>query len=118
MKPRFQSPAVAALLFFSALFSGCATEPRADLLGAPGTASAATKTIVIMPSTKSVNVTGGDIVNFIVGDKSFAWAFNVGNSVSSFELNRVAPPGILNQQVQAYVAHDPKYIGGGERSSK
>jgi hypothetical protein len=118
MMPRLYSLAVTALLLVSALVSGCGTEPRIDFLGAPGTAAAATQTIVITPSTKSVNVTGGDIVNFIVGDKSFAWAFNVASSVSSFDLNRVAPPGMLEREVRAYVARDPKYMGGGgERSN-
>jgi hypothetical protein len=59
-----------------------------------------------------VNVTGGDTVRFIEGDRSFAWTFNVASNISSFELNLVAPPGALDHPVQVYVAPDPRYIGG------
>ncbi|RZI41493.1 hypothetical protein EGT07_18095 [Herbaspirillum sp. HC18] len=103
-----------------ALLSACAhssPERPAKLLGDPAPVEAATKTIVLQPGTRWVNVTGGDIVKFVAGDKAFGWAFNVGSSVTSFDLSRVAPPGILNHPVMAYVAPDPRYIGGdGDRS--
>jgi hypothetical protein len=91
-----------------------AAVPRIDLLGDPAPVSAAAYTIVITPDTKWLNVTGGDVVKFVAGDKSFAWAFNVAFGVSSFDLNRVAPPGILGRTVRVYVAPDPRYIGGGD----
>ena len=93
--------------------TSCANTPRpVKLLGDPAPASAATQTIVITPTTRAVNVTGGDIVNFIVGDKSFAWTFFVAKGVYSFDLNQIAPAGILDHQVTAYIAPDPRYIGG------
>lgn len=108
MKPVFPCVLVVALL------SAC-THRNVDwpvaFLGDPAPVTAATKTVVIRPDTRWVNVTGGDIVKFVVGDKSFAWAFNVATGVSHFELNRVAPPGVLAQRVEAYVAPDPKYLG-------
>ncbi len=100
--------AFAALLAFSIpAFS----EPRLDLVGNPAPSNAAQRTIVITPDTKWVNVEGGEIVNFVVGDKSFAWDFYVGFTVSSFDLSRVAPPGILNRRIVAYVSPDPRYSG-------
>ena len=54
-----------------------------------------------------VNVTGGEIVRFTVGDKSFAWNFN--GRPSSFDLALVAPPGVLDHKVTAYIAPNPLY---------
>lgn len=100
-----------------ALLSACAhfnAEPPSRLLGDPAPDTAATQTIEIRPDTKWVNVTGGDIVKFVVGNKTFAWAFNVGIGVSRFDLSRVAPPGVLDHPVFVYLAPDPKYMGGGD----
>ena len=47
-----------------------------------------TRTIVIKPNTSYVNVTGGEVIRFEVGDKSFLWNFN--GPGSSFDLARVA----------------------------
>ncbi len=102
-------------LFACFLLGACAGRPPERpiaLLGDPAPPEAATQTIVITPDTKWVNVTGGDIVKFVVGDKSFAWTFNVARGVGMFELNRVAPPGMLDHRVEAYVAPDPRYLGG------
>ncbi|HYD59135.1 MAG TPA: CzcE family metal-binding protein [Noviherbaspirillum sp.] len=88
-----------------------------SFLGDPAPVEAAGSTIVIQPDTKWVNVTGGDIVRFDVAGKSFAWAFNVAAGVTNFDLAKVAPPGVLNRPLQAYVAPDPKYMGGdGDRN--
>jgi hypothetical protein len=99
-----------------ALLSGCSlptAEPPLAFLGDPAPPAAAMRTVVITPDTKSVNVTGGETVRFVIGDKSFAWTFNVASSVFSFDLNRIAPPGVLDHPVKIYVAPDPRYIGGG-----
>jgi hypothetical protein len=118
MNSRLLLPSLVTLILSSAAMSVNAAEPRLDFLGDPAIASAATRTIVIPPTARWVNVTGGDVVNFIVGDKSFAWAFNVAASVSSFDLMRVAPPGVLDHTVRAYIAPDPKYMGGGDRCGR
>lgn len=86
---------------------------RPDLLGDPAPVSAATRTIVITPATSAVNVTGGEIVRFVVGDRSFAWNFDGAESASAFALNLTAPAGVLDHQVMAYVAPNPLYIGDG-----
>jgi hypothetical protein len=84
-------------------------EPPLDLLGNPAAVGTGEKTIVITPQTRHVNVTGGEIIDFKVGDKAFAWHFFVASTVSAFDLQRVAPPGMLNHSVIAYVAPDPRY---------
>ena len=102
-------------VFIGAFLSACVhlnKEPPASFLGNPAPDAAATRTIVIGPDTKWVNVTGGDIVKFVADGKSFAWAFNVATSVSRFDLARVAPPGVLDRQIYVYLAPDPRYIGG------
>lgn len=86
---------------------------RIDLLGDPAPLSAATRTIVISPATNAVNVTGGEIVRFVVGDKSFAWNFDGATSAMAFALNLTAPAGVLDHEVFAYVAPNPLDIGNG-----
>lgn len=82
---------------------------RVDLLGNPAPLSAATRTIVITPATTYVNVTGGEIVKFVVGDKSFAWNFDSDAYAPAFELNVTAPSGVLDHDVIAYVAPNPRH---------
>lgn len=99
------------------LLSACALQaPQwpVSFLGDPAPLSAATKSIAIGPDTKWVNVTGGETIRFDAGGRSFAWVFNVARGVHSFDLNQVAPPGMLDHRVTAYVAPDPRYIGGGD----
>ncbi|MDY7545297.1 CzcE family metal-binding protein [Glaciimonas sp. Gout2] len=97
-------------LLASILAIACSSSFAAELplkfLGDPGTTGTATQTINIKPDTKYVNVTGGQTVKFVVGDKSFAWYFDVGTNVSTFDLNRVAPANILTQPIKVYVAQD------------
>ena len=103
------------VLVFTALMAfsmpALSQSTRLDLLGNPAPSVAATRTIVITPETKWVNVEGGEVINFIVGDKAFAWDFYVGFTVTSFDLNLVAPPGVLNRRVMAYISPDPRYRG-------
>jgi hypothetical protein len=100
---------VALTLSVSALSSMAAT--RGDLLGDPVPASApANRTITITPDTKYVNVEGGQTVRFDVGGQTFAWNFDGSVTVGSFDLNRVAPPGLLDHPVTAYVSPNPMYM--------
>ena len=82
------------------------------LLGDPASPASASRTIAIYPDTRYVNVTGGEVVKFTVGDKSFAWNFN--GRPTSFDLNAVAPPGVMDHRVKAYIAPNPLY-GGSRR---
>lgn len=110
---RFPSffPTILVVASLASCASRSPDNPRLDLLGDPSPLAAATQTIVITPETKWVNVTGGETVKFIVGDQAFAWNFGVAQSVSSFPLNQVAPAGLMNRKVMAYVAPDPRYTG-------
>lgn len=106
---------VALLVTFIALLSGSVSTfatslPRIDLLGDAIPVSAATRIIVITPNTKYVNVTGGENVRFVAGDKSFAWNFDGALQISSFDLNRTAPANVLDHRVIAYVAPNPLYV--------
>jgi hypothetical protein len=100
---------VAAFLFCTA--SSVQAISRTDLLGDLSPPAAAQYTIVIRPDTKYVNIGGGDTVKFIAGNQTFTWIFNVGQTVASFDLNQIAPPGMLNHRVIAYVTPDPRYTG-------
>jgi hypothetical protein len=102
---------VLALASCIALSMPASAEPRVDLLGDPAPVTAATRTIVITPDTRYVNVEGGETIRFVVGDQSFGWHFFVGYNISSFELNRVAPSGLLQRRIIAYVSRDPMYRG-------
>ena len=101
-----------ALTYLGACSSLPGSQPRPDLLGTAVPAMATTRTITIAADTRYVNVTGGEIVRFTVGDKSFGWSFNGPVSITRFDLRKVAPPGLLQQAVFAYVAPNPMYVGG------
>ena len=81
------------------------------LVGDPAPTASATRTIAIQPDTRYVNVTGGEVVRFTAGDRSFAWNFN--GRLSSFDLATVAPQGMLDHKVTAYVAPNPLYRRSG-----
>ncbi len=105
-------PFLFAILALLTAGPGCAVEQRLDLLGQAAAPAAAARTIVITPSTRHVNVEGGEIVRFVVGDKDFAWHFNGPLAVSAFDLNRVTPPGMLDHRVTAYISPNLDYVGG------
>jgi hypothetical protein len=116
MKIKLLSPAIISIVLTAAAVGACATRTSyVDLYGDPAPTSAAQRTIVIGPDTKHVNVEGGEIVRFIAGDKEFAWNFFVARGINMFKLNEVAPPGVLDHEVRAYVSPDPRYIGGDGR---
>ena len=74
-------------------------------------AAAANRTITIAPDTRYVNVQGGQTVRFDVGGQTFSWDFDGAETVGSFDLNKVAPPGLLDHPVTAYVSPNPMYMG-------
>jgi hypothetical protein len=114
MKRLYPPIIVLSLVLAAAVLTACATRTSyVDLYGQPAPVSAAERAIVITPDTRYVNVTGGETIGFVVGDKSFAWNFFVARTVNDFRLNDVAPPGVLDHPVQAYVAPDPRYLNGG-----
>jgi hypothetical protein len=93
----------------SAISAMAAITTPVKLLGDAAPAAAAERTITITPNTKYVNVVGGQTVKFDVNGQTFAWSFDGPETVSSFDLNRVAPAGVLDHPVTAYVAANPMY---------
>lgn len=80
--------------------------------------SAATRTIPIDAKTKYVNVTAHETVKFLANGSAFAITFNGSSTTkfaftpSVFDLNQLAPAGVLNHRVTVYVAPDPLYMSG------
>jgi hypothetical protein len=99
MKPLVR--AAAALILSSASLAATATVTQADTFGNPVQTSAAQRTVVIDVKTRWVTVERGDVVRFVANGQEFAWAFN--GLASSFDLNRVAPSGVLERNLKVYV---------------
>jgi hypothetical protein len=112
MKTKPLISAVLALMLSLSALSSMAAAMRLDLLGETAPEAKADRTITITPDTSYVNVQGGQIVKFDVGGETFTWDFNGPDYVSSFDLNRVTPPGLLDHAVTAYVSPNPLYMGG------
>lgn len=109
-------PCASALTITLILFTvaGCSTwnaPPMLTLLGDAASNTAAERSIVIGPETRHINVTGGEIVRFDVGIKSFTWHFDGAINVTRFSLQQVAPAGMLDHDVIAYVRPNPFFIG-------
>jgi hypothetical protein len=85
---------------------------RTDLWGDPAATAAVSRTIYISPSTSYVNVGGGEIVQFVSGSQSFSWNFDGPTAGYVFDLRKVAPAGVLDHAVTAFVDVDPRYAGG------
>jgi len=104
------------MIFSGALITACAAPDRSmvrlDLWGDPAPVSAAERTVVIRSDTRYVNVIGGETIKFVVDGKAFAWDFDGITEGYRFKLNFVAPPGVLDHTVIAYVDPNPKYPNG------
>ena len=83
---------------------GVQAAASADLLGDLTSATEASRTIAIGPGTRYVNVTQGEVVRFVANGQEFAFNFDGAADVSSFDLLRVAPAGVLDHSVIAYVS--------------
>jgi hypothetical protein len=112
MKLKTHNFVVVTLLMSAVALPAVAATNPTEFLGASAPPSAATQEIRINPETKYVNVEGGAVVTFIVGDKRFTWHFDGSRSVGSFDLNQVAPAGMLDRPVTVYIAPDPQWLGG------
>lgn len=108
-----KSVILAAYLVTSSLLTACITRTGyRDLYGQALDEAAITHYVVVIhPGTRHINIQGGDSVRFMVDGRTFAWQFNVARTIDSFDLREVAPPGLLDHPVIAYVSPDPKYLG-------
>ncbi len=75
-------------------------------LGSPVPVSPNQRGIVLNADTRWVNVSQGEEVRFVAGNTQFSWKFD-GPGARPVDLQQVAPPGILNRPVIAYVAGSP-----------
>src|SRR5882762_1087211 len=94
-------PVVAALTLSAASLAVTASVTEADMLGKPAQASAAQRTISIDLKTRWITVERGEVVKFVANGQEFAWDFD--GMYSSFDLNRVAPSGVLDRNLKVYV---------------
>ena len=78
---------------------------RGRLLGDPAPTADATRTIVIQPDTKYVNVVQDEVVKFVTDKQQFAIKFD-GESDTPFNLERIAPADALDHAVIVYVEPD------------
>jgi len=77
------------------------------LLGDAAPVSAASRVITLDANTRFINVKAGEIVRFQFQDKQFAVHFD--GVRDTFELNRLAPGGVLDHPITAYVARTEDY---------
>jgi hypothetical protein len=88
-------------------------QPLSFLGTAPPAGTPVDEVIVINDGDKYVTVTSGSTVKFVVGQQSFIWTFDNGpQRIFPFDLNRIAPSGLLTHQVTAYVSDNPLYHRG------
>jgi hypothetical protein len=114
MKSHRFSLLLLSLSLSSAAFASTAqasgpTGTAADL-GSTAPASAQAKVIDLAASTKYVNVTDGDTVRFVQGDRSFTWHVETFPNHDVFKLSRIAPAEMHVDGVKVYVAANPLYI--------
>ncbi|MDM0020831.1 CzcE family metal-binding protein [Variovorax saccharolyticus] len=80
-----------------------------SMLGHRDEPNQASRTIVITPATKYVNVADGEVVTFRSNDTAFTWYIDGPQGLYSFQLNTIAPSGTLDHAVTVYVAPNPLY---------
>jgi hypothetical protein len=111
MNTKLLLPVLTAMTLAAASTAALAAAQPSDFRGSAAPAQAAVdQVIVITGATRHVNVTGGSTVRFVVGDRSFSWSFQNGSAhVIPFDLELIAPQGLLNHPVTAYVSDNPLY---------
>jgi hypothetical protein len=111
MKTKLLLPLITAMTLAAASTAALAGAQASDFRGNAAPAQAAVdQVIVITDATRHVNVTGGSTVRFVVGDRSFNWSFQNGTAqVVPFDLQQIAPQGLLTHRVTTYVSGNPLY---------
>jgi hypothetical protein len=84
--------------------SNTAADYGAAVAGGP-----ANKRIVVSADTHAVNVTDGEVVEFVVGERSYLWHFQTYPNVNTLTLNQIIPAA---NGVKVYVSRNPIYKTG------
>jgi hypothetical protein len=105
MKARSFALALSGLFLAAGAHAAWPTVPL-RLLGDTVSPGSASESIAIGPKTRYVNVSYGDIVRFVVAGKSFGYDFDGAWTVTSFDLRRIAPAGLLDHRVMVYIEPD------------
>lgn len=110
MKTKLLLPLLTAMTLGLAGTALAAVQPS-DLRGkAVSDSTPVDQVIVITDATRHLNVTGGSTVRFVVGERSFSWNFQNGSAhVVPFDLQQIAPSGLLTHRVVVYVSDNPLY---------
>ena len=117
MKPKSVVMTVIAMTLGLLTLSASAFTPDSPM-GEVVPLSGAIRTIPIDAKTKYVNVTAHETVKFVANGNAFAINFSGSSATtfafvpSVFDLNQLAPAGVLDHKVTVYVAPDPLYISG------
>jgi hypothetical protein len=113
MKTKLLLPVLFATTIAAAGLAVASPQPISFLGNAVPEQAAVDQVVVITDATRHVNVTGGSTVRFVVGERSFTWCFQNGTAhVSPFDLEVIAPKGLLNRAVTIYVSDNPLYQNG------
>ena len=114
MRPKLVVSTVIAMTLGLVNLSASAFTPSS--MGEVVPLSRAMRTIPIDAKTKYVNVTAHETVKFEANGNAFAVTFSGSPATtfafvpSMFDLNQLAPLGVLNHKVTVYVAPDPLYL--------
>lgn len=110
MKTKLLLPVLTAMTLAAAstAFAGVTQEQARG--NAVSDQARADQVIVVTDATRHVNVSGGSTVRFVVGERSFTWSFQNGTAnVVPFDLQQIAPQGMLSHAVTTYVSDNPLY---------
>ncbi|HEY1147737.1 MAG TPA: CzcE family metal-binding protein [Pseudoduganella sp.] len=77
--------------------------------GTPVASGPASQRITVGPDTRNVNVTDGEVVEFVVGGQSYLWHFQTFPNVNILTLDQIIPAA---KGVKVYVARNPLYKNG------
>ncbi|MGE0310164.1 MAG: CzcE family metal-binding protein [Lautropia sp.] len=103
-----------ASIVASGLLAGCAgfdMQVPSRFLGEVVSPQQAERTVQIGPDTRYVHVKQFETVRFVGGGQQFGFRFDGPQSVRSFDLQRVAPGGMLGRPVFAEIELDTRYLG-------
>lgn len=93
----------------TAAFAAVDGQPLSFIGVAAPAQAPADQLVVVTGKTCYVNVTGGSTVRFTVDGTSFSWTFDNPGQVTPFDLQRIAPKGLLHRPVEVYVSANPLY---------